>query len=162
MSGLSPRTVQRTLIACAITLPLITGASVWAHSGDGPEPTGIVKERMEAMKGLKDALIAIKTTLGSDDFDQQIVSENAKKISAASGAPLLKFFPQGSNEAPSEALDNIWTDWENFKIKAELLKTKADALAVAEGKEASMAAFGEMAQSCGGCHKTYRLQKENQ
>ncbi|TNE58337.1 MAG: cytochrome c [Alphaproteobacteria bacterium] len=162
MIRFSSKTIRRALTASALALPLLTSASVLAHDGEeGPQPTGVVKERMDAMKGLKDALMAIRGTLGSEEtFDQAVVTENAKKISAVAGEPLLALFPQGTNEAPSEALDNIWTDWENFKIKSGLLKTKADALAVAEGLDASKAAFGEMAQSCGGCHKVYRLEKE--
>jgi len=161
MPPLSVRHIRRALTAAAISVPLLLSASATAHDAEGPAPTGVVKERMKTMKVLKDSLIAIKGTLTSDAYDPAIVAENAKKISAASDEPFLKLFPEGSNEAPSEALDNIWTDWDNFKIATNLLKTRADALAMAEGKDASMAAFGQMAQSCGGCHKTYRLEKEH-
>ena len=150
-------TVSSAIIGFCMSL----APAVYSHDEDmGPEPTGIVKERMEEMKKLKTALLAVKKTLTEGEFDQTILKTNGEAISKFAGEPLLKFFPEGTNEAPSEALDNIWTEWEDFKVKSALLKTKADALAGSEGKEAGMAAFGEMAQSCGGCHKKFRLQKE--
>lgn len=145
----------------AISFSIVLAAPSFGHGDeDGPQPTGVVKERMDAMEKLKKSLVAIKNTLTEGEFDQAAVTDNAKKIGAFAGEPMIKLFPVGTNEAPSEALDVIWTDWDDFKIKATLLKTKADALAMAEGKEASMAAFGAMAQACGGCHKKFRLENE--
>jgi len=151
-------TISKALI---IVSALSISAGAYGH-GDEVMLTGVYKDRHDAMEAMKDALISTKAMVtGKAEFDAAKVKENAAVIAAQAGDPLIALFPEGTNEAPSEALDNIWTDWENFGVGAQLLKKRAEALGVAEGPKATLAAFGAMAKDgCGGCHKTFRLEKE--
>lgn len=78
----------------------------------------------------------------------------------ADNARLLKLlFPEGSNPEGSNALDNIWTDWDNFI--AILDKLEADAMATAAAaesgdQEAYLASLQAVGGNCGTCHGTYR------
>ena len=151
-------TISKALI---LVSALSISAAAYGH-GDEVMLTGVYKERHDTMEAMKDALVSVKTMVtGKAEFDAAKVKENAAVIAGKAGQPLTALFPEGTNEAPSEALDNIWTDWESFEGKANLLKERAEALGEAEGPEAAMAAFGAMAkEGCGGCHKTFRVQKE--
>lgn len=69
-------------------------------------------------------------------------------------------FPEGS-AGDSEASPKIWQNFADFTAKAD--KLKADAAAADAAKpgdlKAFQAAFGQVAQNCGGCHEMYRLKK---
>jgi cytochrome c556 len=144
-----------------LIIGLVLGSPALAHTSDSAL-TGIYKERHDAMEAMKDALVSTKMMVtGKAEFDAAKVKENAAVIAGQAGDPLLELFPEGTNDAPSEALANIWTDWETFTAKSNLLKERAEALGQADGQKASMAAFAAMAkEGCGGCHKTFRLEKE--
>ena len=75
---------------------------------------------------------------------------------------LLDKFPHGSTSDVSEAKDNIWTDWANFKMGLQKLSRDAEDLAINAkiGDTAgTQAAFLEMAGVCKTCHKVFREKK---
>lgn len=121
---------------------------------------GIYKERADTMKALGGAAKATGAMLkGEVPFDLakaqaagQTVADNAKTIPA--------LFPEGTNVGESEALQVIWQDWEEFTAAAKLLGERASVLASAEDQKTAGAAFGAMIKACGGCHKTFRLDKD--
>ncbi len=47
------------------------------------------------------------------------------------GTQMTELFPEGSNGTPSEALDAIWEDWEEFAALAEALRTSAEGMKLA-------------------------------
>lgn len=69
-------------------------------------------------------------------------------------------FPAGTDKGEdTKALPTIWSDSAGFSKAAAALGTAADKLtaaAKANDKDAFAAAFKEVADACGGCHKTYR------
>lgn len=151
---MKPRRVIATVVATAL------GLSTWhfanAHSG----ATGVVKERMEMMKGMGDAMKEIAGMLrGKTDYDADRVrtlSEEMKKHAAH--MPLM--FPEGSDDKPSEAKATIWTDADGFKAASMELAEYAGALAdAADEKSSAMAAFRDVGQSCKSCHTDYREKK---
>jgi cytochrome c556 len=70
------------------------------------------------------------------------------------------FFPEGSDKGNTKAAPAIWTDMEGFKKDATALSVAGEALATAAkaGDETAVAAaFKQIGDACGACHKEYRL-----
>ena len=89
--------------------------------------TGIVKERMDGMVELQEAMKAIGPMMqGKTDFDANVVREQAARMKAHAGDSISEKFPEGSGGMPSEANAEIWQDWETFvdlAIRLEMLST---------------------------------------
>ncbi len=69
-------------------------------------------------------------------------------------------FPEGSDKGTTKAAPAIWTDMDGFKKDAMALSAAGEALATAAkaGDETAVAAaFKQIGDACGACHKEYRL-----
>ena len=134
------------VLAVPITLAL-------AHSG----ATGIVKERMDMFKKNQDNLKAIKSHIRSGDYESIVKLANEIRDWAVK---MPEYFPEGSNEKPSEASPAIWADFDGFKSAAMKNETAAKQLidaAKAEDQEAVVDGFKAVATSCKSCHQSYKL-----
>lgn len=106
-----------------------------AHEG----ATGVVKERMEAMKAIGAATKRIAAMMrGQQDYDAATVAEAAGTIGAHGGDAMTALFPKGSMHEPSQARPVIWEDWDRFRALARDLVLYSDALADAAGNEQGM------------------------
>ena len=102
------------------------GVGAFAHSG----ATGIVKERMEAMKAMGDATKTVGAMFsGEASYDAATIREAAETIRGHAGSAMTELFPEGTNAAPSEAKETIWQDWETFAAMARQLEVMAEGLA---------------------------------
>ena len=145
-------------LAASMALNLSTPAVIQAHSG----ATGVVKERMEAMKEMGKSIKAIaQMVTGKSPFVADGVKAGARLIAGHAGEKITMLFPEGSNQHPSEASAEIWTDWKRFSELAIDLETTASGLidAADQGQESSRAAFGKVAASCKACHSDFRISK---
>ncbi len=156
-------------------------AAALAHGG----ATGIVKERMDGMSAMAKAMKALAPMMkGEAVYDPATVAAGAGTIASHAGREITSKFPQGSGGMPSEAAEEIWTDWEAFVTLALELETAALALELASGREAGAGAsattaeagipepvrsladmstrqlFGRVGKTCSGCHKQYRVETE--
>lgn len=105
-------------------------AAAFAHSG----ATGVVKDRMEAMKSMGEAIKRIKPMMsGEAKYDAAAVKKAAETIAAEAGAAMTDKFPEGSTDAPSEVLPRAWEEWDHFTALAAQLEMAADGLALASG-----------------------------
>jgi len=78
---------------------------VWAHG----KATGIVRERMDQMVVLKEAMKRLKTELSKgEEYDAALVLAATQEIASHSGEALLIKFPEGSLTKHSEALQSVW------------------------------------------------------
>ncbi|MEZ5810680.1 MAG: cytochrome c [Rhizobiaceae bacterium] len=148
-----PLTIPAVLIATTVAF------AAAAHSG----AAGIVKTRMDAMGALSKRMKSLGGMMrGKTDFDPDeaheiaiAISEHARRIPG--------HFPEGSIEGPSEALPEIWADWERFEALALQLSDGASTFAAAARRAESAndlsAQFARMAQSCRRCHESFRLAK---
>jgi cytochrome c556 len=72
-------------------------------------------------------------------------------------------FPPGTEKGENtEALPAVWSDQAGFTKAAARLGTAATSLSEAAAKgdaTAFAAAYQEVGESCGGCHRTYRAKK---
>lgn len=134
-------TIRKLVLGGAITAALAMGA--WAHSG----ATGVVKERMDAMKSMGKAVKAIKPMMtGEAAYDADAVRKAARTIAAQAGDEMTALFPEGSDEAPSEVLPTVWSDQERFEDLAEALQKAALGLEKAAGNGRQAGQGGMMGQ----------------
>lgn len=112
-------------IVIGAALASLLGVAALAHSG----ATGLVKDRMQAMKEMQQAVKSVSPMMsGAAPYDAAAVRRAAAVFRRHSGAALTEDFPQGSTEAPSEALPAIWQDWNRFDDLAATLGVMADGL----------------------------------
>ena len=149
------------LTALGLSLAVTVAASlVHAHSG----AKGIVKERMELMKGMGDAMKVLGPMFkGEAPFDAAVVAEKAAHL-AEHARKIPEMTPEGSMEHPSEALPIIWEDWDGYvdsagKLAEEGAKLHEIASNGADQAE-TRAQFLEVSKTCGGCHDTFRKPKD--
>jgi len=146
--------LQHTLILTATLATL--GAAALGHAG----ATGVVKDRMDAMDSMSEAMkVIVPMTRGQLPYDGAAMAEAANVIAGLAGASLIEMFPEGTTDAPSEAAPAIWEDFDRFSGLAMELERAAGALAdAAAGSDVlPEAEFGAMAATCSGCHRPFRL-----
>jgi len=136
-------------------------SGVWAHEG----ATGVVKERMDGMKSMADAMkVLTPMARGKVKFDFSLLKSHADTISGASGQHLLMLFQEPGKDKSSEASPKIWQEWEEFSEYANELKRYADELgsedsAQKSGTSEPIKLIKQMGQTCKSCHKGYRVKK---
>ena len=79
-----------------------------AHEG----AKGIVKERMDKFKMSKKMMQTIHKSIQNEDFG---TIEKSVTTLYNWSKEMIKYFPEGSDGAPSEASTDIWLDPEGFK-----------------------------------------------
>ncbi|MEZ5934095.1 MAG: cytochrome c [Alphaproteobacteria bacterium] len=149
----------------ALGLSLAVGAAgtasrVQAHSS----ATGVVKERMEMMKGMGEAMKAMGPMFkGETPFDAGVVAEKAAHV-AEHARRIPAMTPEGSMDHPSEALPIIWEDWDGYVEHAEKLAKEGAALQEIASNGAdeaeTRAQFLAVSKTCGGCHDKFRKPKD--
>ncbi|SHI46173.1 Cytochrome c556 [Palleronia salina] len=119
--------ITTTLAAIAMTG---TAVAALAHSG----ATGIVKERMDAMKAMGDAVKSVAPMMrGEMDYDADAMRAAARTFQEHAGDAMTELFPEGSGGMPSEAKDAVWEDWDAFAELADRLAVYAEGLEGAAG-----------------------------
>ena len=135
---------------------LILATPALAHEGVS-DPS--VKARMDAMMAIGRATEVLGTMAkGERAFDATAASTAAAEIAShASQVPAL--FQDQATDPKSEALPAIWTNFNDFTAQSDALKLAAEGADTSSlsGLRGSMRAIG---QSCGACHRDYRLTKD--
>ena len=127
---------------------LIGLASLNLHAHEGA--TGVVKERMDAFKQAKKDMRILKDAVS--DGDTATVQRLATRmLNTAEAIPAR--FPEGSNAAPSEALDEVWLEWDGFMKATQKFESASQRLLDEPG---SMDALRDLGNSCKYCHDRYR------
>jgi cytochrome c556 len=149
--------LSRTICVAAIAaIALMAPLPSTAHD----DATGVVKERMDAVKAMAKSVKAvnerIKANRGMADIKADAVA--LQKLAADMGA----LFPPGSLQHPSEARATIWDNWKDFEQKARTVETESGNLAasVEAGQWRAIAAqFRLVTQACRACHENYRAKR---
>lgn len=145
--------MKTTKIALALVASITAGVAL-AHSG----ATGIVKERMDGMAAMQKAVKAVTPIMrGQAEYDANAVRSFAAAVEMHSGEAMTKLFPEGTGGEPSEAKEEVWSDWEGFEALAMDLEILGKALSVAadnglaaqaaDGSSGSMMGTGTMTDS---------------
>lgn len=84
---------------------------------------GVVKDRMEQMERYEELIERIFAMIhGELTYDAEVVRRAATEIREGAGRHMTELFPSGSNEPPSEARDEIWSDFQTFEHYADMLE----------------------------------------
>ena len=129
-----------------------------AHEG----ATGVVKERMDLMDTQKEAVKVIGAMAkGKVPFEAKTAAEAAHEIEVTAGK-IPALFPEGTGGHPSEALPEVWTQWDKFTKDADALGVAAkDLVAALEGGAPDWKAkFKGVIDACKTCHKTFRTEDD--
>ncbi len=122
------RFLEVALVATGLTVAATVG--VLAHGG----ATGVVKERMTMMDTLGESLKSLTAMMrGKTPYDENKVRDLARVMRDHGGNNMVKLFPKGSLDKPTEALPAIWEDWDRFETLANQLSDYSSALMVSAG-----------------------------
>ncbi len=123
-----------------------------AHEG----ATGVVKERMNKFKMSKKMMQTIHKSIQNEDFE---TIEKSGTILYNWSKEMIRFFPEGSDVAPSEASGDIWLDPEGFKKAVnnfELASLKLINKSKDKQFDETVDSFRSLAGTCKGCHQKFR------
>ncbi|MEM7442586.1 MAG: cytochrome c [Pseudomonadota bacterium] len=148
------------ILSAVAVLAIGTGISV----ANAQSPTEIVEERQDHMKVFGNAMRVTGLYLREDAATIEEVQE-AVMPAAAIAPDMLSWFPEGTEVGvgDSRALPIIWEQWDDF---SDIANASAQAMvsfeeAVALGDPANIgAALGQVGQTCGTCHDTYRAEEQ--
>lgn len=119
-------TIKAVTMGLASSALFVAGAL--AHGG----ATGIVKDRMDGMGVMREAMKTLTPMMqGSAEFDVEAVRAAAEEIGQHAGDAMTELFPEGSDGDPSEAKPDIWENWEEFAALAEQIHVLSEGLALA-------------------------------
>jgi len=154
----SARVLTRSAFLALTALALFLAPAAWAA-----EDSAYLDYRQKVMSGVGANMGAISDILknglpftGHIEDHAEALAETAKLIAPA--------FEHRVVDGPTDALPKIWDDWAGFEKAIADFKDAAKALEDAADK-GDMAAIGAktkaLGKSCGGCHRTYRKDKED-
>ena len=142
--NLKPTMILAATLCASVTL---------AHSAVQNEA---VKARMAVMEDTKNAMGVIGgMAKGAIAFDAA-KAEEAKAALIAAAADVPAKFEAQETDPESEALPAIWENWDDFVAKADAMKAAAEAMDTAS-LDGLRAGIGGIGQTCGACHKSYRM-----
>ena len=116
----------------------------------------IIQERKNAFRDNSIALRAITKSIRSKDFENII--KNARVIEKWS-IIMSEYFPKGSGQGNTNASENIWLDFNSFKLKISENTTATRALiAAAEAKNISdiKQLTNNLGSTCQSCHMKFK------
>jgi cytochrome c556 len=96
---------------------------------------------------------------GKTEFEKERFVAHAEELASASQFKLMNGFPEDSESEESDALAEIWMDFDDFEAKYKDFSRAAQALSKAAqtGEKGSIgAALKETGKSCKACHKKYK------
>lgn len=156
-AGKTALAVVGILVAAGVALP---AADAGSHEG----ATGVVKERMDLMKGMGKAMKTISQAMMMGGADEVSPAMKAAADSlAASTKRVPALFPPGSDGGGTKALPAVWSDNAGFNKAANQASKAAQALADAAAAGdtfALMDAVDAVGASCRTCHRTFREKDE--
>ncbi len=110
----------------AIALTAIMAAAVaGAHNG----ATGVVRERMEGMVAMRDAMRDLTPMMrGEAPHDKAAVAAAGRAIAEHAGEAMIALFPEGSGGGASFAKEAVWAAPDDFSALADELRRHAEGL----------------------------------
>lgn len=142
------------LISLCLSVIMIAAMpiSLSAHQG----ASGIVKERMDQFSEARGQMKQINAALRASDLPA--VAEITSQMMAWADE-MADAFPEGSDNAPSEASPAIWQDAEGFAAAIARYDSAIDSLnkaALSNDASATLKGFKMVGAACKNCHRTYR------
>ncbi|MGD8440584.1 MAG: cytochrome c [Holophagae bacterium] len=124
--------------------------------------TEAIKERHEAMEGIKDEMMVLGAMVKKEQpFDAEVVQSSAAKI-ADHLARATELFPEGSDTGDVEtfAKPEIWTERAKFDEIMERTRQAAVAMQSVTSADEFPPALGALGNGCKSCHDLFRKPKK--
>ncbi|MES9969151.1 MAG: cytochrome c [Candidatus Thiodiazotropha sp.] len=149
------RTFKNMLSLTLISALILTAPLVWA---------GEIEKAVEYRQGVMNVfgwnMKAMSNMMkGKTPFDQKVFADHAKDLATASELNLMPGFPEDSESEDSDALAEIWMEFDDFEAKYKKLGEAAAKLSdvAAGGDKASLGqALQVTGKACKACHKKYK------
>ena len=141
-----------TYISFLLISSIVSIAPLYAQE----DATRVVKERMNKFKISKKMMQIIHKFIQSEDFEK--IEKSATTFYNWS-KEMIKYFPEGSDIAPSKASADIWLDPEGFKKAVnnfELASLKLINNSKEKDFDNTVDSFRSLAGTCKGCHQKFR------
>ena len=135
----------------AASLALIAGVAFAQVEATDP----LVIAQKDLMKSFGGAAKTLGGMASGEVAFDAAAAEAAKAVLIAGSADIAVKFEKAGTDPASGSLPEIWTNWEDFLVKAKGLTDAATALdaSSADGIKAGMGGIGG---ACKDCHTTYR------
>ena len=151
---------KHRLLARALGL----SASIILFQAGVPAIAGDVEKAVEYRQGVMEVFSWNMKAMGAMmkgkmAYDQKQFAEHAADLATASKLNLMGGFPEDSESEESDAMAEIWMDFEDFtsKYRDMGIATKALNEAAQGGDKSKMGmALKEVGKSCKACHKKYK------
>lgn len=135
---------------------LVAGVA-YAQDAEPTDPNAIARAELMKLVGKNTGVLGNMAS-GKEPHDAA-KAETAKAALIEAAARIeATFAEQGAADPVSEAKPEIWSNWEDFLVKAKALGDAAAAVDVASA-ETIGAGMGAIGGACKDCHTTYRVQK---
>lgn len=146
---------MKLIKAFAIGAVLATGA---AYAQDDPtDPNAIARAELMKKNGMAVGILGGMAS-GKEAFDATKAAE-AKAMLIEDAEMIAEVFKEpGAEDPASTAKPEIWTNWDDFLVKAKALGDAAEAIDVASA-ETIGAGMGAIGGACKDCHTTFRMTK---
>ncbi|MES9854061.1 MAG: cytochrome c [Candidatus Thiodiazotropha sp. L084R] len=151
---------KNRLIARALGL---SASFILFHTG-APAIAGDVEKAVDYRQGVMNVFSWNMKAMGDmmkgkTSYDQKLFAEHAQELATAAKLNVLKGFPEDSESDESDALPDIWMDFEDFEDKYRQMGVAAKALneAAQSGDKSVMGvALKKAGKGCKACHKKYK------
>ncbi|MDX5351081.1 MAG: cytochrome c [Paracoccaceae bacterium] len=141
--------------ALAVGAILVAGV---AYAQEEPtDPNAIARSELMKLVGQNTGVLGGMAS-GKDPYDAAKAEAAKAALIEAAAKIETTFAEQGAADPVSEAKPEIWTNWEDFLVKAKAMGDAAAAVDVASA-ESIGAGMGAIGGSCKDCHTSYRVQK---
>ncbi|MEM8741112.1 MAG: cytochrome c [Pseudomonadota bacterium] len=135
-------------------LALLLASAALAHQG---VTNPAVLARMNGMSTIAEEMEVLgRMAKGAAPFDAPAARQALRAI-AAEAEEIPALFAAPETDPKSEALPEIWTQYDDFTVKARALTTLAEDLAQTVSMSEDLpAAMRQLGDNCSACHKPYR------
>lgn len=144
--------MNQKIATIAAGFAMIAGIAIAAVEATDP----VVIAQKALMRSFGGAAKTLGGMAGGDVAFDAAAADAAKAVLIAGAAQIATVFGKPGNDPASGAKPEIWTNWDDFAVKAKALGDGAAAMdaTTAGGVQAGMGAIGG---ACKGCHTAYRM-----
>ena len=155
--------MKKLIVSLASTaiMSLAVSGSALADKHAFNDAESAVDYRQSAFSIMRANFVAMAEMVkGEVDYDASIFSQRAEDFARLSKIPWAGFTTEGAMPGDNtDALPEIWDNWDDFKQRSEAFMADADELANAASSgslDTIKPAFMAAAKNCKGCHDNYK------
>lgn len=149
------------LIGLTASLTLIASSASAADKHAFNDAESAVDYRQSALSIMRDNFVAMAAMVkGEVAYDAEVFEQRANDFSRLAHIPWAGFRVEGAMPGnDTDALPEIWDNWDDFKSRSENFVADAEQLAKvanSQSMEEIKPIFMQTAKNCKGCHDNYK------